>query len=145
MKVSSVKLKTTLNISFAYPLLFPIWLLPQHGYATTLWPTARFCCVTLYPFGQGSLQVSLLKSTLDLNPKTHSSKHERGHANTSLALTHEKHHEALTMLAEGLISRLAHRYVQLSQMAQHIGNSTSPSYQISLLPSLETFSKILDH
>ena len=143
MKVSSAKLKITPDIFSAYLLLSPMWLLPKPGYATTLWPTAQFCCITLYPFSQGSLQVSLRKSTLDLHPWTHSSKHERGHANTSLALTHEKSHEALIMLAEGPISMPHHRYVQLSQVAQPIEDSTSPSYQISLLTSLETLSKYL--
>ena len=101
MKVSSAKLKTTPGISFAYPLLSLMWLLPQHGYATTLWPTVQSCYVTLYLFDQRSLPVFLHKSALDLHPKTHSSRHERGDANISSALTHEKHHEALTMLAEG--------------------------------------------
>ena len=109
MKVSSSKLKTTLDISFAYLLLSPIWLLLQHGYATTLWPTTQFFCVPLYLSNQGSLSVSLHKSTLDLtldlNPKICNSKHERGHAHISLALTHEKHLEALPMLAKGLISK----------------------------------------
>ena len=60
-------------------------------------------CATLYLSNQGSLVVSLHKLTLDLNPKTHNSKYERGHANIYLVLTYEKHHEALTMLGEGLI------------------------------------------
>ena len=52
---------------------------------------------------QGSLLVSPRKLTLDLHPKIRNSKHERGHVNISLASTHEKHHEASTMLVEGLI------------------------------------------
>ena len=68
----------------------------------------------------------------------------RGHVNTFLALTHGKHHVALTMLAEGPIGTLLHRYIRLLQMAQRIGDLASLFYQTSLLPSLEAFSKILD-
>ena len=80
-----------------------MWLLPQHDYTTTLQPTTQFYYATLYPSDQGSLLVSFHKSALDLHPKTRSSKHERGHADISLALTYEKHHEALTMMEDGLI------------------------------------------
>ena len=75
------------------------------------------CCVTPYLFDQGSSLVSLHMSTLDQHPETHSLKLKRGHANTFLALTRGKHHAALTMLVEGLIGMLLHRYIQSLQTA----------------------------
>ena len=123
-----------------------MWLLPQLSFTITLCLTIRFYCITLYPFYQRSLSVSLRKSTLDQHPKTHNSKYEKGHANISPALTCKaKHHATSPMLAKGPIVMLLHRYVQSLQTAQHIGDSTSPSCQTSLLFSLETLSKIFDH
>ena len=89
MKVSSAKLKTKPDISFAYPLLSPMWLPPQHGYATTFSPIAQFCCIILYSLDQGSLPLSLCKLALDLYPKTHNSRHERSDTIISSSLTLE--------------------------------------------------------
>ena len=74
-------------------------------------------CITPYPSDKGSLLVCLHKLTLDLHPKIHNPKHEKGHANISLASTYEKHHEALTMLVEGLIDKPLHRFIQSPQTA----------------------------
>ena len=147
MKVSSTKLKITPNIFPAYLFLSPIWLLLQPSYAITLCLTIRFYYVTLYRFSQRSSSVSCRKSTLDQHPKTHSSKYERGHANIffNIDMWKKKYHATSPMLAKGPISMLLHRYVQSLETAQHIGDSASPSCQTSLLSSLETLSKILDH
>ena len=102
----------------------------------------QFYCVIPYLSDQGSLSISLRKLTLDLHPKIQNSKHETGHTNISLASTHEKCHEALTILVEELIDMPLHRFIQSPQAVQHIMGSTFPSYQISSHPSLVTLSKI---
>ena len=102
---------------------------------------AQSYCVTPYSFDQGSLLVSPRKSTLDLHPNICNLKHKRGHTNISLASTHEKHHEVLTMLTEGLIDMPLHRFIQSPPMVQYIVGSTFPCYQISLHPSIGDTSK----
>ena len=82
MKVSSTKLKTTPDIFPACPLLSPTWLFPQLSFTITLCLTTQFYCMTLCPFYQRSLSVSLRKSTLDQHPKTHGSKYKRDHGIT---------------------------------------------------------------
>ena len=65
-------------------------------------------CATLYLFSPEFSLVFIHRLTLDQYPKTHSSKHERGHTNTSLALTHEKLRAALIMLAEETVGMPFH-------------------------------------